>query len=137
MTTPSAEPLPVRGSARLQRSRTDRVIAGVAGGLGRHLGIDPLVVRIVLVVLAFAGGSGVLAYVVAWVLMPEEPTGIERPPAGDGSSASVRLGAILVTIGALMLAEMILPVALWRYALPAALIVLGVLLLTRRSGRTS
>jgi len=45
---------------RLTRSTSDSVIAGVAGGLGRHLGVDPLAIRIAFVILAFAGGLGIL-----------------------------------------------------------------------------
>lgn len=59
----------------LRRSRNDRHIAGVAGGLARHLGIDPIIIRVAFVVLAFFGGAGVLLYVGAWLLVPEEDTG--------------------------------------------------------------
>src|SRR5271168_1025986 len=54
------------GRGRLQRSRDDRIIGGVAGGIARHVGRDVTVVRIVLVLLALAGGYGVAGYVVAW-----------------------------------------------------------------------
>ncbi|HYO39922.1 MAG TPA: PspC domain-containing protein [Nocardioidaceae bacterium] len=57
---------------QLRRSATDRKIAGVAGGLGRHLDIDPTVLRVVLVVLCFFGGSGFLLYGAAWLLVPED-----------------------------------------------------------------
>ena len=56
----------------LRRSRSDRVVAGVLGGLGRRLDIDPVVLRIVTVVLAIFGGVGVLLYVAAWLLVPAE-----------------------------------------------------------------
>jgi signal transduction histidine kinase len=59
-------------SVRLTRSRTDRVVAGVCGGLGRALGIDPFVVRVAVLVLTLLGGIGALAYVVAWLLLPRE-----------------------------------------------------------------
>jgi len=57
----------------LQRSRTDRKIAGVCAGFAHHLDLDPTVVRLIWLVLAFVGGGGVLAYVVAWIVIPEEP----------------------------------------------------------------
>ncbi|MHB8735151.1 MAG: PspC domain-containing protein [Terriglobales bacterium] len=57
----------------MQRSRTDRKIAGVCAGFAHHLDLDPTVVRLIWLVLAFVGGGGVLAYVVAWIVIPEEP----------------------------------------------------------------
>jgi len=57
---------------RFTRSRGDRVLAGVCGGLGRALGIDPLVLRVATVALTVAGGTGALLYVVAWLLLPQE-----------------------------------------------------------------
>ena len=56
----------------LRRSVTDRKVAGVAGGLGRYFGVDPLIFRVVLVTLAIFGGSGLLLYAVGWLLVPED-----------------------------------------------------------------
>jgi phage shock protein C len=59
---------------QLQRSRTDKYIGGVCGGAARYLGVDPVAVRVAVVLLAFvSGGLGVVGYLVAWLLMPEEP----------------------------------------------------------------
>lgn len=60
---------------RLYRSRTDRTLLGVCGGLGEYLGIDPVVVRLgwVAVTLFSAVAPGVLAYLAAWLIVPEEP----------------------------------------------------------------
>jgi phage shock protein PspC (stress-responsive transcriptional regulator) len=57
---------------RLLRSREERVIAGVAAGLGRYLNVDPVIVRLALIVLALLGGAGIAAYLVAWVVVPVE-----------------------------------------------------------------
>ena len=62
----------LRNYERLHRSTTDRKIAGVCGGLGRHLNIDPTVLRVLFVVLAFFGGAGLLLYGAAWLVVPEE-----------------------------------------------------------------
>lgn len=59
---------------RLRRSREDRKIAGVAGGLARHLDVDPLLVRVLLVVLVFFGGAGIVLYTALWLFVPEEGT---------------------------------------------------------------
>jgi len=61
-----------RDYTELRRSVTDRKVAGVAGGLGRHWNIDPTIVRVVLVVLCFFGGAGFLLYGAVWALVPEE-----------------------------------------------------------------
>jgi signal transduction histidine kinase len=57
----------------LRRSRSNRVIAGVAAGVGQHLGIDPLVVRIAFVGLTFAAGFGLVVYLLLWLLARVEP----------------------------------------------------------------
>jgi phage shock protein PspC (stress-responsive transcriptional regulator) len=62
----------------LRRSMDDRVLAGVAGGLGRYFSTDPVLFRVLFAVGAFFGGAGVLAYVLCWALLPEE--GAVDPP---------------------------------------------------------
>lgn len=57
---------------RLRRSRSDRIVAGVSGGIAEAVGIDPNIVRLLFVILCFFGGAGILLYVVAWVLLPDE-----------------------------------------------------------------
>lgn len=82
----------VRDLARLRRSRTDRKVSGVAGGIAHHLDIDPLLVRIAFVILTFFGGGGLILYGVAWVLLPEEDTGDAVIHTEDG----VRTAALIV-----------------------------------------
>ena len=62
----------VRDLGRLRRTTEDRRIAGVAGGLARHLDIDPVIVRVAFVVLVFFGGAGVVLYGAAWLLVPAD-----------------------------------------------------------------
>ena len=57
---------------KLYRSKKDRVFAGVCGGIGEYLGVDPTVIRLLAVILGFTG-SGVLADIVAAILIPENP----------------------------------------------------------------
>ena len=71
-TPPSTPPLGRRDVRNLRRSSNDRVIAGVCGGLGRYTGIDPVVFRITLAVLAVFGGAGLLLYAMAWLLIPDD-----------------------------------------------------------------
>ena len=58
---------------RLYRSRTDRKIAGVCGGLAAYLGIDPVIPRLIWVAFVLAAGAGVLAYLIFWLIVPQEP----------------------------------------------------------------
>src|SRR3990170_3498032 len=99
MTEPSP-PTPVEPRI-LRRSATDKVIAGVCGGLGRYLGVDPVLLRIAFVVLAIAGGGGVLLYVVSWILIPEERSGESLGEARPSSADTTRLivGGTLIAIG--------------------------------------
>jgi phage shock protein C len=60
---------------RLYRSREDRMLFGVAGGMARYLDIDPSIVRVVWALLAIAGGAGFLLYIVAAIVIPEAPLG--------------------------------------------------------------
>lgn len=59
-------------SRRLTRSRHDRKIAGVCGGIGEYLGIDPTIVRILFVVGFFLAGQSLLLYIILAIFMPEE-----------------------------------------------------------------
>ena len=56
---------------RLRKSAVDRKIAGVCGGIGEYLNVDPTLIRLVWVILAFCGGCGLLAYIVAAIIMPD------------------------------------------------------------------
>lgn len=58
---------------RLYRSRSERMIAGVCGGIGEYFNIDPTLVRLLFVAFTLAGGSGVLAYIIFMIVVPEEP----------------------------------------------------------------
>jgi phage shock protein PspC (stress-responsive transcriptional regulator) len=85
---------------RLRRSRTDRVGAGVAGGLGEYFGLDPVLFRVLFATAAFFGGAGILAYLLAWAAIPD--AGTERA-AIDGWVSSLRRRKVpiwLVAVGA-------------------------------------
>ena len=60
---------------RLYRSKTQRILGGVCGGIGEHLDVDPTVIRIVWAVLTLVSvGIGIIAYIIAWILISEEGT---------------------------------------------------------------
>ena len=56
---------------RLYRSKKNKVLAGVCGGIGEYLNVDPVIIRILWIIWALVYGTGVLAYVAAWLIMPE------------------------------------------------------------------
>lgn len=60
---------------KLYRSRTNRTIAGVCGGLAQYFNADTTLIRVLFVALALLGGPGLVIYVVMWILVPEEPLG--------------------------------------------------------------
>jgi len=144
---------------RLTRSRSDRILGGVCSGLATHFGTDPLLIRLVFVVITLAQGAGVLLYILLWILMPDE--GVEAPPAGgqvirtgiEGVKQDVArvaeqvrtnapnahrqgawLGVLLVGIGAYLLA--VNSGAFWwwdwRIGGPVVLMLAGLFLLLRR-----
>jgi phage shock protein C len=93
-----------RRARRLRRSRRDRVIAGVCGGLGEYLGVDPVLLRLAAVALTVSGGVGVLTYVIAWLLIPETDADDLRVPApAVGRRAGAAIGAGLVGLSLVLL----------------------------------
>lgn len=80
--TPAAPPYPQQTVTRLVRPRAGRMIAGVCQGLANAYAWDVVWVRVITVLLTvFGGGSGLLAYVIFWIVMPEEPVLLPPPPA--------------------------------------------------------
>lgn len=92
-----AHPQNPSGPKRLFRSRDDRMISGVAGGLGRYFSIDPVIIRIAFGVAAFAGGFGVLAYIALVLFVPSDPKGDEEPasPVERSRWLALGVGAVL------------------------------------------
>ena len=62
---------------KLYRSREDRWVGGVCGGLAKYLDVDPIVVRLIALILVLCAGGGLLVYIIAWIVIPEEP--VEEP----------------------------------------------------------
>jgi phage shock protein C len=119
-----------QGVRRLLRSRSDRVLGGVCGGLGRYLNVDPVLLRIAAVALALSGGAGVIAYIVAWIVIPEdtgeEPPGPPAPAHRHGIAVAV--GAGLIALGALLVLRDVLPWFGWVFW-PVVVVGVGVLVL--------
>ncbi|MCZ7531801.1 MAG: PspC domain-containing protein [Acidimicrobiia bacterium] len=92
----------------LRRSREDKILAGVAGGLGQHLGINAWWFRWAFIFLALAGGAGVLLYIVAWIFIPEpgeDETSVSRWLSTlDFSDVGTVIGVALIGAAALIVA---------------------------------
>jgi len=137
---------------RLYRSNQNRVIAGVCGGLGEYFDIDPVIIRIILLILFFAGGIGLIAYIVAWIIIPTVPVGYyhDQEPSvtpeksqknkSEGRHTRLVLGIIFIIVGILFgldrtwygcgfLEETMQ--FLWRYLIPLVLIIAGIVLISR------
>jgi phage shock protein PspC (stress-responsive transcriptional regulator) len=114
---PSPPPRP-----RLARNTEARVLGGVAAGIADHFGIDPLLVRLAFVVTAFFGGLGVLAYVVAWIVLPSSTPGSAPAPRDNRQLLGFGLVAVgLATIPSGVGFGLRLDGAFW----PLALVALG------------
>jgi len=150
---------------RLYRSRTDTVLGGVAAGLATYLNADPALVRIAWAILVpLTGGAAFLAYIVAWIAVPEEPAPIAAPTApadaaGPGAPpatesgtpvsapqtapaeprsegrAGIVVGIGLVLIGLWFLLRQYLPPIDWDLLWPVILIGIGALILITSSRR--
>ncbi|MBU2100350.1 PspC domain-containing protein [Candidatus Micrarchaeota archaeon] len=63
-----------KGKARrLYRSGKEKILGGVCGGIAEYFNVDPVLIRIIWVAFALAGGSGILAYLIAWIIIPRNP----------------------------------------------------------------
>ncbi len=148
---------------RLYRSRTDRFLGGVCGGIGKYLGIDPTIIRLVFLVLLFTQGFGFLIYLILWILLPveggaETTTGSVGDRLGEGMKgvgedirnvaqtphpqAGLWFGAGLIVLGVVLFAERLGEMlglgwltqwVNWSTLWPILIIVLGVALILRGS----
>ncbi len=83
MFTPAAP----RASKKLTRSRRDKKIAGVCGGFAEYLEVDATLVRLVCVMIALFGGWGLIGYLIAWLVMPQEPVAEPARASGPATAA--------------------------------------------------
>lgn len=149
------EPSPPGETHRLYRSRTDRQVAGVCGGLGEYLGFDPTLIRIAWLASIIFAGVGLFAYLIAAVIVPEETRehAANKPLlplrgagfrawAGVDSNRGLFWGGLFIALGILLLLGNfnILPLQqlwnlFWTLFWPLVLIGLGVILLLGITGR--
>ena len=125
---------PIDSSPKLHRSATDRVVAGVCGGLAETLQVDASLVRIGFVVATIWGGVGLIAYIILAIVLPV------AAESGPGPQREVRVertravaGVMLVAFGSMLLVGNLgwVPWFSWEFFWPGVLILIGVLLLWR------
>lgn len=112
---------------KLYRSTQNRILGGVCGGIAEYFGLDPALVRIIWLVTIFAGGAGILAYIIAWILIPESPFeggGQHDKLLGNKASAEI-FGWILIAVGVLLIFRFFIPWFFSKYFWPLVLIALG------------
>ncbi|MBK7498194.1 MAG: PspC domain-containing protein [Ignavibacteriales bacterium] len=123
---------------KLYRSVTDKMLGGVCGGLAEYFSIDPVLVRLIFVLAVIFGGSGILAYIILWIIIPQKPFIITpfntNPPSGSSqpsdeekksentefnmsamninksqSNRSIYAGAFLILLGGIFLLDNFVP----------------------------
>ena len=134
-------------NTRLYRSRRDRMLAGVAGGLAEIWGADPALVRIIWALLVIlTGGIALLIYIVMAIVIPDEedvfgatggipPTRAPRPERTGGMSPAILFGGFLVILGVFFLIRELFPRLDFDWVWPLILVVLGGLLIVTAMGR--
>jgi len=117
---------------KLYRSRRNSMIGGVCGGLGEYLNVDPTIMRLVAVLLVFADGIGLIAYIISWIIIPRNPE-IEAEIVTSERSELNRLlpGLALILLGLIFLLNNLIPWFRFRYLWPLILIVLGIFILIK------
>lgn len=144
---------------RLFRSRKDKIIGGVCGGLGNYFEIDPVLVRIAFVILALLHGVGILAYIICWIVIPAERSLYAAIAAGEDPAAAAAAeaaavtdaapgeerkgtrnrvaGVVLIALGVLFLVDSLVPAFCIGDFWPLILIGLGIALFASAVKRTA
>lgn len=124
-TLEAGQPSDAHTERRLYRSQHQRVLAGVCGGLGEYFAVDPVWFRIAFIVLALGGGSGVLVYLLMWLIIPRRPENDDPPATGRAHVSGVAvIGLVLMFVGSIALVNTVAP-WLGQYAWPVVFILGG------------
>jgi phage shock protein C len=122
---------------KVLRSNKDFVIAGVCGGLAEYFKIDPIIIRIIFIVLSFGGGSGILIYVILWLVLPMQ-SGIKkenlsnfRTNIKNNMTSKSFVGLIILLVGVVALLNQIIPIK-WDIFWPIILILVGLFFIFRK-----
>jgi len=129
---------------KLTRSQSDKVIAGVCGGLGRYFQIDPVILRVLAVLLLLVNGFGAILYIIAWVAIPQDKmkekemkkdeTVEETSRITDSGDNYVLISMFAILLGVLLLINNFVDIFNFHKTWPVLLIFLGIVLLARNTG---
>ena len=132
---------------RIYRSRQNKVIAGVCGGIGEYFNIDPVLIRVLFVLLVLLQGFGILAYIIAWIIIPKNPVQKDKDTKISKKASEVEsrvtktvnkfntqdrkvLAIVLIIIGILLLIGNFIIFDIRKY-LPILFIIIGIVLLIK------
>jgi phage shock protein C len=127
---------------RLYRNQTNKVIAGVCTGLGEYLNVDTTIVRLIWIFLTLLGGAGVIAYILAYFIIPAKPNEIGEPisPQNHDFTGARIFGIIFVGAGVVILLDNLEVLSFHRwwhmsseFVFPGLLILAGIYFLTKRN----
>lgn len=135
------------GTKKIYRSCQNKIIGGVCGGLGEYFEIDPIIFRLIFVILLVSAGTGLLLYIIAWIIIPLDPKCpedddnnkqeiTEKAPKETKSDVKKRddkslVGLIIILVGVLFLLQNFLGIRLQAIFWPMILIAIGFALLLR------
>lgn len=149
---------------KLYRSVTDKMIGGVCGGIAEYFDIDPLIVRLVFVLAVIFGGSGILAYIILWIIIPQKPfiiTPFNQDKSKENDSGnteaenkkqnefkmnmisdkqnnkSVFAGAFLIVLGVIFLLNNFVPGFYFKDYWPLVLIGLGLAIIVKAKNQNN
>jgi phage shock protein C len=131
---------------RLYRNRTNKVIAGVCSGLGEYLNVDTIIVRLVWILLTLLGGAGIIAYILAYFIIPAKPNefGETTPQQIHDFTAARIFGILFVGAGIAILLDNLDILSFHRwwhmsedFVFPGLLILAGIYFLTKRTGTST
>jgi phage shock protein C len=137
----------------LYRSCKNRILGGVCGGLGEYFEIDPVLVRLIAALLIFAGGISIIVYIIAWIIMPEDPacksgktgtdeirekaksfakeikSSVKTRKSNSISDERLLVGMVVIIIGLTFLFQNVLGFKAWTLFWPIILIGIGLYIL--------
>jgi phage shock protein PspC (stress-responsive transcriptional regulator) len=138
---------------RLYRNQKNSIIGGVCGGLAEYFKTDPVIIRVLFAIVFFVGGSGLLVYIVLWIITPLEQAPVIKPfenqvheeeninhevksenmesQKKQKNDGNLWGGLILITIGAIFLIEKFVPALDFGDLWPLILVVVGVILISK------
>lgn len=116
---------------KIYRPRQNRMLGGVCMGIARYFDIDVTLVRLLWLLLVLIRGAGIIAYIIAWIIIPDE-SGAEDAASfgGNKNPGDTRtLGLIVVIIGVFLLILKLVPAFLFRLFWPLLIIIIGLLIM--------